>query len=155
MRYSQVAIREPDDVSTNRSSASEQAASLLGEWGHSGRRLPLPVPPRSPWSLKTVVARRGQCINNLKVIAKTLQDRGIPLDASHSGGVCAVIEELELVCPEGTDIHGRPASYAFVSRGQSGIITEEIDNHPARSRLLAGAVTEERFDIDSAGHMSR
>ncbi len=56
-------------------------------------------------------------MNNLKVTLKTVQDRGIPLDAGHSGEVRAVILELDLSCPEGTEIHGRRARYTFVLEG--------------------------------------
>ncbi len=49
--------------------------------------LVLLISPCPPWSLKTVIARRAECMNNLKVTLKTVQDRGIPLDAGHSGEV--------------------------------------------------------------------
>ncbi len=35
------------------------------------------------------------------------------------------------------------------------MITEERDNHPARSRFLAGTVARERFAIHPTGRVSR
>jgi hypothetical protein len=79
--------------------------------------LPFFLIPCLPWSFKTVIALRSQCINNLKVIWKTLHDRGIPLDAIHSEQVRAVIDDFDFSCPEGSEIHGWRAGYTFVLRG--------------------------------------
>ncbi len=56
---------------------------------------------------------------------------------------------------EGTEIHGRRARYTFDLGGRCGMITEEWDNYPARSRLLAGTVARERFAIHPTGRVSR
>lgn len=94
-------------------------------------------------------------MNNLKVILETLHNRGIPLDVIHPAQVRAVIDDLDLSCPEGSEIRGRRSGYTFVGDAGSGMITEEAGNHPARSHFLGGTLAEERFAIDAAGRIRR
>ncbi len=110
--------------------------------------------PCPPWSLKLVIAQRAQCQNNLKVIAQALRDRGIPWDESHADQIRGTLHELNLECPEGTEIRGRPASYTLVLKDGSCFITEDRGNHPARKRFMAGSVDEKRFGIDAGGEIT-
>ena len=69
--------------------------------------------PCPPWSLKGVVAQRAACMSNLKRILVILEEREIPLDADHAESVRKVLLELNLSCPEGSEVSGRPALYSF------------------------------------------
>ncbi len=107
--------------------------------------------PCPPWSLKVVIAQRTQCQDNLKVIVLALREHGILLDATHADQIREVLEELNLECPEGMEIRGRPAHYLLLLKDGSCFITEERGNHPARKRFMAGSVDEKRFGIDVGG----
>ncbi len=108
--------------------------------------------PCPPWSLKGIIARRTSCMANLNSLCRTLEQRGIPLDHEHIREIQQVVLDSGLTCAEGSDVQGSPALY-YVVRLRNGtcVITEEAGNHPARERFLAGAVPEERFEIDAEG----
>lgn len=107
--------------------------------------------PCPPWSLKGVIAQRGQCQSNLKEIHQTLRNRGILLDASHAEQIRGVVRELNLTCPEGTGITGVPALYSCQVKDGLYMITEDRGNHPGRMRIMAGSVDEKRHGIDAGG----
>jgi hypothetical protein len=111
--------------------------------------------PCPPWSLKSTIAQRAQCVSNLKQILKALDDQKVPLDETHADEVRRTIERLNLECMEGTGLRGRPATYSVQARNATYMISEERDNHPARSRFMAGSVPEEQFGIDAAGKLTR
>jgi hypothetical protein len=110
--------------------------------------------PCPPWSLKVVIAHRAQCRNNLKVIALTLRERGIPFDASQADQIHGLLDELNLECPEGSAIRKHPARYIIVFKEGSCFITEERGNHPALKRFMGGSVDEKCFSIDAGGEIS-
>jgi hypothetical protein len=105
--------------------------------------------PCPPWSLKLVIAQSAQCQANLKLIAQALRDRGIPWDESHADQIRGLLDELNLECPEGSEIRGRPAHYILMLKEGSCFITENRGNHPARKRFMAGSVDEKCFGIDA------
>jgi hypothetical protein len=107
--------------------------------------------PCPPWSLKLVIAQRAQCQANLKIIAQALRDRGIPWDESHADQIRRVLDELNLECPEGSEIRGCPAHYILLPKDGACLITEDRGNHPARKRSMAGSVDEKWFAIDAGG----
>jgi len=109
------------------------------------------VLPCPPWSLKGIVAGRAQCQNNLKQIFNALDERHIPLDANDTDPILTLLDELNLKCPEGTDVHGKAATYFIQPVNGLCVITEDPGNHPARTRFMAGAVDRERFGIDAGG----
>jgi hypothetical protein len=111
--------------------------------------------PCPPWSLKSIIAQRAQCVSNLKQILKALDDQKVPLDAGHADEVRTTIARLNLDCPEGTDVRREPATYSLQTRNATYVISEERGNHPARSRFMAGSVAEEQFGIDAAGKVTR
>src|SRR5437763_1769452 len=78
--------------------------------------------PCPPWSLKVVNAERAQCQNNLKVIAHALRERGIPFDATHADQIRGLLDELNLDCPEGIAIRGRPTHYVLAIKDGSCFI---------------------------------
>jgi hypothetical protein len=110
--------------------------------------------PCPPWSLKLVIAQRAQCQANLKLIAQALRDRGIPWDESHADQIRVLLDALNLECPEGTAIRGRPTHYILVIKDRSCFITEDRGNHPARKRFVAGSVDEKCFGIDAGGEIT-
>ncbi len=111
--------------------------------------------PCPPWSLKSIIAQRAQCVSNLKQILEALDNQKVPLDETHADEVRRTIERLNLECMEGTGLRGRAATYSIQARNATYIISEERGNHPARSRFMAGSVAEEQFGIDAAGKLAR
>jgi hypothetical protein len=109
--------------------------------------------PCPPWSLKLVIAQRAQCQNNLKGIAHALRQRGVLFDATHVDQIRRVLDLLNLGCPEGTAIRGRPTHYILVIKDGSCFITEDRGNHPARKQFMAGSVDEKCFGIDVGGEI--
>jgi len=107
--------------------------------------------PCPPWSLKSVIARRAVCRENLHLIYVELTERGIPFDREHLKDIEAVIREMGLTCLEGSEVKGKPADYYAEARADGIVITEEPGNHPARHRFMAGEVAEERFEVDGNG----
>jgi hypothetical protein len=110
--------------------------------------------PCPPWSLKVVNAQRAQCQNNLKVIALALRDRGIPLDEDYADQIRGTLDELNLECPERSEIRGRPAHCILMLKEGSCFIMEDRGNHPARQRFMAGSVDEKCLGIDSRGKIT-
>jgi hypothetical protein len=115
----------------------------------------LPLSPCPPWSLKSIVAQRAQCISNLKQILKSLDDQKVPLDENDVDEIRRVLQGLNLECPEGTQLRGRPATYSLQTRNSAFVLSEERGNHPARARLMAGSRAEEQFTIDGTGNLTR
>ncbi len=111
--------------------------------------------PCPPWSLKSIIAQRAQCVSNLKQILEALDNQKVPLDETHADEVRRTIERLNLECMEGTGLRGRAATYSIQARNATYIISEERGNHPARSRFMAGSVAEVQFGIDAAGKLAR
>ena len=118
-----------------------------------GMLLVLVIIPCPPWSLKVVMAERVDCMANLKDLHRAVQQRSIPFDEQHAPEIREVIQELALTCAEGTELKGRPARYLVRVTNGECIITEEAGNHPARKRFLAGAVPEERFEVNAEGQV--
>ena len=82
------------------------------------------------------------------------RDRGIPWDESHADRIRGTLDELNMECPEGSEIRGRPARYILVLKEGSCFITEDSGNHPSRKRFMAGSVDETCFGIDSGGKIT-
>ena len=112
-----------------------------------------PVPAMVP--RMSCLVRRAQCIANLKLILKSLEDQELPLDDTNGDEIRIAIDRLNLECPEGTDLRGKPAAYRLQTRNGICTISEERGNHPTRAGIMAGRVAGEQFGIDAAGTLTR
>lgn len=86
------------------------------------------------------IARRADCIHNLKKIAEVLQNRNLQLGATNLVSIQRVINELNLKCSSGKEIQKDPtqAGYKAVVNPSGGVlITEDTQNHnPALMRSI-------------------
>jgi hypothetical protein len=101
------------------------------------------------------LARRSECVSNLRQIDERIRDHHITLSVSNSAILQRIIKDLGLTCPSGRKVHGVTNAFYFIVTNEAfGLMVAESEENHNPEHLPRTKVARARFYLMPNGYVT-